>query len=76
MPHLVLERIRHNASRQYLRMRYTLTRNNCCVCGLYLSSPYQEPLGDYFTMDLRGRFYCRDCDKKFTHDDDRIYHKK
>ena len=65
--------IHKRVTRAYLEKQYHLTRDNCCVCGTYISTEYGEPLGRYFVMDTRGRFYCMNCDKHFSEGDERIY---
>ena len=65
--------IHRRATRAYLEKRYHLTRDNCCVCGTSISTEYGEPLGRYFVMDTKGRFYCMNCDKHFGEGDERLY---
>lgn len=65
--------IRQLAEKAYLEKRYHLTRDNCCVCGTHISTEWGEPLGRYFVMDTKGRFYCMNCDKHFGENDEEIY---
>ena len=65
--------IHKRAERAYLRKQYHLTRDNCYVCGASISTMYGEPLGRYFVMDKKGKFYCMHCDHKFDDMDERIY---
>jgi hypothetical protein len=65
--------IHKQAERTYLEKRYHLTRDNCWRCGASLSTAWGEPLGRYFVMDTKGRFYCMNCDRHFDEGDERIY---
>lgn len=65
--------IHKRAEKAYLEKQYRLTRDNCCVCGTSLSTMYNEPLGRYFVMDKKGKFYCMHCDHIFDDIDERIY---
>ena len=69
----VLEQIRACAHRYALNQLYNSTSNHCSVCGVHLKTEWGEPLGRYFVMDRKGRFYCMNCDKRFDEYDEEIY---
>lgn len=70
----ILKSIRENADRAYLRKRYKETCKDAChCCGASLTTVCNEPLSSYFVMDIRGRFYCFDCESMFEDGDERIY---
>lgn len=70
----VIERIRQNAHKQYLRRRaHDTVRELCHCCGTLLETHRDEPLINYFVMDVQGNFYCIECDTIFEDGDERIY---
>ena len=69
----ILVQIRASAHRYALKQLYHSTSNHCCVCGVHLKTEWGEPLGRYFVMDTKGRFYCMNCDKRFGEGDEEIY---
>ena len=69
----LLSHLQEQAEKAYLEKRYHLTRDNCCVCGVHISTEYGEPLGRYFVMDKKGQFYCMNCEKHFGDGDEEIY---
>lgn len=69
----VLEKIRANAHEYALNQLYHSTSSHCSVCGVHLKTEWGEPLGRYFVMDRKGRFYCMNCDKRFDEYDEEIY---
>lgn len=69
----ILERIRQNAHKEYLRRRaHDTEREICHCCGTLLESE-NGPLIWYFVMDIQGNFYCPECDTRFEDGDERIY---
>jgi hypothetical protein len=48
-------------------------RELCHCCGTLLETHHDEPLINYFTMDIQGNFYCIECDTIFEDGDERIY---
>lgn len=70
----VIERIRQNAARAYVRRRAReTTREVCHCCGTLLETAHGDPLINYFVMDVQGHFYCINCDSRFEDGDERIY---
>lgn len=73
----ILDRLRQNAHKDYVRRRYReTTREVCHCCGIMLESWHDEPLSTYFVMDIQGNFYCIECDAIFEVGDERIYHEE
>jgi hypothetical protein len=69
----VLEQIRSCAHKYALNRLYNSTSNHCSVCGVHLRTEWGEPLGRYFVLDRKGRFYCMNCDRRFGEGDEEIY---
>ena len=69
----VLEKIRSQAHEYKLNQLYHSNSNHCSVCGIHICTEWGEPLGRYFVMDRKGRFYCIHCDKHFSEGDEEIY---
>ena len=57
-----------------LKERYNSTNGVCAHCGCSLKTAFGDPLGNFFTMDKEGNFYCTKCEIFiFENGDERIY---
>lgn len=69
----LMRMIHDRAERAYLEKQYHKTSDVCSVCGTHIKTEWGEPLGRYFVMDKKGKFYCMHCDHIFDDMDERIY---